>query len=67
MIASMWGILWKSGDLEGYMGKIGVSVEIEQLWLIRMEKVVFSLKYAPLFIFKITILLKNMFSHMVVL
>lgn len=64
MIASMWEILWRGGDLEGYMGKIGVSVEIEQLWLIRLEKVVFSLKYAPLFIFKITILLKNMFSHL---
>lgn len=39
------------------MGKIGVSVEIEQLWLMRLEKVGFSLKYAPLFIIKITILL----------
>ena len=51
----------KCGLLGDILGKIGVSVEIEQLWLIRLEKVGFSLKYAPLFIFKITILLKNMF------
>ena len=56
-----WGLWWN------ILGKIGVSVEIEQLWLIRLEKVGFSLKYAPLFIYKITILLKNMFSAIGVL
>ena len=41
MIASMLEILWESGDCGEYIGKIGVSVEIEQLWLIRLEKVGF--------------------------
>jgi len=51
-----YGKVGIEGDI---LGKIGVSVEIEQLWLIRLEKVGFSLKYAPLFIYKITILLKK--------
>ena len=48
MIASMWGILWESGDCGGIYGKIGVSVEIEHVNEIAEILGLLSLKYTPL-------------------